>query len=405
MIIDILAVNPDFYLIHGCETGYYKQLFTGNIPFLTDTRIIRSILIGLLLLVASELSLRAIKRKAANKKVFLGKHAVFRVFCEFFIAWELLLHLPYFSSTHQFVPDPIAFWKANPMLINSTKKKSIGLVGVDREPITGIFDTEYYAAKPDNTFRIIFMGDSQAISYRNQSYAPNICYPKFTQKLIRKKEIKGPEGQEIQIIDAAISGYSSWQGLLLLKSDILSLKPDVIVEAFGYHDHNSAFSPDKDVLTDSKLIHNIRKFAYMSRVFLMIRSISLRSQARAVDMEDGEKQPQCPRVSPQQFEENLKQFVSIGKDNSFRVFCFNEPVKYPNDNLSMKPYYEVTEKLGKELNIPVIETNKLFWSMPNSKMDNLFTDQVHFSPEGHSTVAEFVLKRLQEEKILSTVSE
>ncbi len=405
MIADLFAANPDFYLIHGCETGYYKQLFSGNIPFLTDIKIIRSLLIGLFLLVAAGISFRAIKKKYSAKKSWLGKYPGARVFCEFFIAWELVLQLPYFSSEHQFVPDPLSFWKANPAIANYVHKRSIGIVGVDREPIKGIFDTEYTAAKPDNTFRIIFMGDSQAISYRNQAYAPNICYPKFTQKLIRKRGITGPKGEEVQIIDAAISGYSSWQGLLFLKSDIISLKPDLIVEAFGYHDHNSGYSYDKDVLTDSALICSMRRFAYMSRLFLMIRSILLRSQAQAVDMADGEKQPQFKRVSPEQFENNLKQFISIGNQNKFKVIFFNEPVKFGRDSEAMGPYYEVTGKLGKELAIPVIKTNELFLSLPESKRNNLFTDQVHFSPDGHSLTAEFVLKRLLEENILSKGSE
>ena len=401
MIAELFATNPEFYVIHGCETGYYKQLFSGNIPFLTDMRIIRSLLIGLFLLIAASISYRAIKRNAAGKKVFLSKYAGVRIFIEFFIAWELLLHLPYFSSEHHFVPDPISFWKANPAFAYYAQKKSIGIAGVDRDPIKGIFDTEYTSAKPANTFRIIFMGDSQAISYRNIDYAPNVCYPKFTQKLIRERGITGPNGETVQIIDAAISGYSSWQGLLFLKSDVLSLKPDLVVEAFGYHDHNSAYSYDKDVLTDSALICNMRRFAYMSNIFLMIRSMSLRSQAQAVDTNEGERQPQFVRVSPPQFESNLKQFISIGNNNGFKVVFYNEPVKYARDSESMEAYYEVTDKLGKELNVPVIKTDDLFWSLPSDKRLKLFTDQVHFSPEGHSITAEFVLKRLQEEKILS----
>ncbi len=107
-----------------------------------------------------------------------------------------------------------------------------GYIGVIYEaPVTinsqGFRNPEFSQVKGD-TFRIVCPGNSctfgNGLSYQD-------TYPAILQNLLRREF-----SDRIQVINAGIPGYSSYQGLILLQEKILSLRPDLLIVSYGFND-------------------------------------------------------------------------------------------------------------------------------------------------------------------------
>lgn len=401
LLVFLLPAQDSFYKVQGGETGLASQFLSGNIPLLADVKMVRIALIGLFFLVLATRVYRIVSRRRAHNQLGRGQAAFWSlvIFLGFFFVWETAASLPYFSSEQPFIPDPITYWKANPRLLAESRSSGIGVVGIDREAVTGIFDHDYDTEKPPNTYRIVFMGDSQAISYKHFQYAPEICYPKKFELNLKADNLCGPDQKEIQVIDGAISGYSSWQGLMLLKSDILPLKPDLVIEAFGYHDSNHAICYDKDVITDSRLTWTIRKLMYSSNICLAIRTLSLRLQAQSTDAQPYSTDD-LPRVSLEDYAKNLTSFVELGKQHNFQVAFFIEPLRDSNAAAFGFRHRNVALETGNKLGVTVIDAYAKFNELDYEASKVCFTDAIHLTPDGHEVAARLVQKTLLDQGIL-----
>ena len=306
-----------FLVIQGAETGMPSQLFTGNIPIFADVHILRGLCLGLFLFIAAWVASRIIRLRATQNRLTQPKARWYQVavFLTFFIVWDLALRLPALGPNRQFIPDPRTFWSANPSVLkDAIDVGGAGIVGINRTPVESIFDQDHTGPKPKDTWRILFMGDSQAISCHPDSYS-RFSYPKTLERSIAQKNLRGPHGEKVEIIDAAMSGFTSHQGLILLRSDLLPLEPDVVVEAFGYHDANDAISPDSEVITDNPFVFRSRQVMYSSNVCLLLRTAIMRTQEAKV--ERTRQDNLVTRVPLPQYRYNLEQFVNLGKQHHF----------------------------------------------------------------------------------------
>lgn len=101
----------------------------------------------------------------------------------------------------------------------------------------GFRDQEYPKIKPDNTYRIIFLGDSftEGFGISGEKTFPKIIEQKLKEKVTNKN---------IEVINAGITGYSPLLEYLQLVTQILPLQPNLIVLNFSmtdfYDDYNFA---------------------------------------------------------------------------------------------------------------------------------------------------------------------
>ncbi len=384
-----------FYMVQGGETGMVHQLISGNIPELTEDRVLLGMLAGGGLLLLA-LVLTAIARRAERQRRLVGRRARLldvAIFLGFFVVWEALLGLPAFQADGAYIPDPLAFWKANPDLEAASRRAGVGLVGVaGRRPQPGIFDQDHGGPKPAGTYRIAFMGDSQLISSGPLPYAGGLTYPKVVESSLSGYGLVGPQGQPVEIINAGISGYTSWQGLMLLRSELLPLQPDLVVLAFGYHDANRALSHDHEVLTDDPWTWRIRSVIYRSRIVLLLRSLSLQLQAERNDR--SLPRDQRMRVPPDRFARNLEAFAEMGRSHSFRVIFLLEPFRDARLVEQGAEHRRAMLDVAARQGIPVIDGRSLFAAIPPEKRQALFDDFIHLNRAGHAAMAELVRRRL-----------
>lgn len=110
----------------------------------------------------------------------------------------------------EFVLDRHLFWKQRPEVT--------------------AYDTAIKAVHPDrpvppkgNLTRVLVLGDSCS-----RLTAEGLPYPASLQSVLRDRA---------EVLTAAVPGYTSWQGLAWLKTQLLAAKPDIVIAYFGWNDH------------------------------------------------------------------------------------------------------------------------------------------------------------------------
>jgi len=84
--------------------------------------------------------------------------------------------------------------------------------------------------------RIIALGDSCTFGFGASDNGHT--YPAQLQRLFAES------GESVEIVNAGVVGYSSWQVLQFLKRDVLRLKPDRILIYVGWNDMGNSLLPD-----------------------------------------------------------------------------------------------------------------------------------------------------------------
>jgi len=185
---------------------------------------------------------------------------------------------------------------------------------------------------------------------------------------------------------------------MLLRSEVLPLQPDVLVEAFGYHDGNGALCHDHEVLTDSLALWRTRTVLYQSRVFLLLRTLMLRRQANLNDA--AAEKDRVQRVPPKQFKRNLQTLLDLGQKHSFRVVFLLEPLRDPQDWQRTRWHMAAARELARERDILLIDGFEAFARMSQPDREACFDDAIHLNQAGHKILAELVRDDLRQAGIL-----
>lgn len=97
-------------------------------------------------------------------------------------------------------------------------------------------------AKPANTYRIALLGDSMVEGLQVPIDRT------FGQMLAKRLTIAG--GQQVQVLNFGVSGYSTVQEYLQLKQQVLKYKPDLVVLCYNSRDVFENWAPPDQMLTN-----------------------------------------------------------------------------------------------------------------------------------------------------------
>ena len=116
----------------------------------------------------------------------------------------------------------------------------------------GFRGPEFQKKKSPGTSRVLCMGDSHTYGEgveESQTYSGRL-------EMLLNQAAGGPR---FEVINLGVSGYSSCQGLLLLKKEALNLEPDYVVIAYGSNDYyNELLGPYRD-LTDREVLELLNR--------------------------------------------------------------------------------------------------------------------------------------------------
>jgi lysophospholipase L1-like esterase len=121
--------------------------------------------------------------------------------------------------------------------------------------------------KPSTVFRIVCLRDSWTFGW---NVGQEQAYPQQLKTLLKREFSEA----NFEVFNLGVGGYSSINGLKLLKTRVLDLKPDVAVIAFAMNEPIMAGVRDKTTSTGEEPVTLLKTFSRMldtSESFKLLR--------------------------------------------------------------------------------------------------------------------------------------
>lgn len=217
------------------------------------------------------------------------------------------------------------------------------------------FRGDYFSVKkPKGVYRIVLIGESStydsAINDNNKTFAVRLC------NILKNKY----EYKNIEVINAGVSAYSSWESLINLEFRVLDIDPDLIIVYHAVNDVHarlvipSYYRGDNSgkaqtwSCTPIKFWQKICLLRIIARKLGMDRQIHLDEMTRAptaiymynASRNDSDKIIEVlKRNPPIYFERNLRNMIAIAKEHNIEIILATwAHSPYFNDYASTKHY-------------------------------------------------------------------
>ena len=271
----------------------------------------------------------------------------------------------------------------------------------------GFPDREVSLPKPDETFRILFLGDS--------------CTQQgFPDQVARRLSIDaGEEGASFDAVTLAVAGYSSYQGRVLAREFAPLMEGDLAVVYFGWNDHwlaNGAPPDSQRIAVQTELgplQRFIRLLSERSRFFQLLL------QLRVSLAKWGDPDSSSLRVPIGEYRANLQaihdRLADLGMPVVFVTaptshYYFGAPAELVRDRFAAdtesvprlhRSYNQVVREVAKEEGALLLDLERDLGKLPPRKLQRVFSeDGIHFSDAGLRQVSRRIARFLREQQLL-----
>lgn len=260
----------------------------------------------------------------------------------------------------------------DPELIWAPKK------GYDIFNSQGYRGAELSLQKKPGGLRILAVGDSNTLGWPG---ADGANWPADLERLARAR------GLPAEVANAGVWGYSSYQGVVRLRR-CLELKPDLVLISFGSNDAHPVAVSDREYLARHAsrwpLLENLARWR-LGELLVAVRDRLATPGAEAV---------LGRRVSLAEYHDNLTAMIRMAREKDAVVVLLTRPyVGESNQPLWWKnfgaDYNAATAEVAAAQAAPVIDVYTAF-----RDRRSYFTDESHFTREGHLLAAELILAQL-----------
>jgi len=299
--------------------------------------------------------------------------------------------------------------------------------GPNRHNALGFRGAEVAVPKPPTAYRIVCLGGSTTYGDGVEDW--HFTYPALLQDSLRARGIG-----DVEVVNAGVSGYSSYESVVNLEFRVLDLHPDLVFfyEAINdvhprlvwppsaYRGDNSGFLAARWPLEEPSLLeHSTVARVLMIKLGLILPQttlwrvspiaptsyvISFAKQRVNGTYPSGPFRQVSVRTMldsnrPTYWEQNLRTLIALARANGISpvlaTFAYSAafPAGPPKDPLIGSPEYEdaiaenngVSRRVAREMGVPVLDLAKL---MPSDRQ--YFTDGVHFTEEGNAVMAHLI---------------
>ncbi|MDP7421113.1 MAG: GDSL-type esterase/lipase family protein [bacterium] len=221
--------------------------------------------------------------------------------------------------------DPELFWRQRP---NAQVSFQNVAVTTDR---FGFRNSRLPDSKESGTFRIICMGASPTFGW-------GVDYDKiYSSRLAArlKKEYSGT----VEVFNGSVIGYTTHQGLRLLKKHVVKLQPDLITVSYVLNDldryrfFRSTGTPDRSLSSSNPVIIGIKNMLFRSAFLRLVEKLSFHLSARNVGFDKFKTNiyfPGARRVPPEHYTENLNHIIEFAREKGIKVLLLKMPVNLPS---------------------------------------------------------------------------
>ena len=257
----------------------------------------------------------------------------------------------------------------------------------------GFRANELTIPKPDGVRRFITTGDSSVYGFG------------VDDDEVFSSVAANQLGQQVQAINAAVPGYSSFQSINLLRLRGLKTEPDLIVCANIWSDNNFDAFVDKDMLSlytgyEESLVGRLKRIFSKSAIYRVLdwrlrlsQTSTTIKKKRYVGWQVGSADHiGLRRVSINDYANNLdtlaKMAFSADADIAFIMLANEEDVsEQRGGDKAWTPYRQVMMDTALRYGAPLIKVPEIFRASGLSKQD-LFIDEMHPSPKGHALMGQ-----------------
>jgi lysophospholipase L1-like esterase len=250
--------------------------------------------------------------------------------------------------------DPQLIWRGRPGYEGEYHYQAGGAVDRFRNNAFGFRGDELADPKPAGTTRILNVGDSATWGLNLGSGAAT-----YSAQLARLLDASGGSWE---VVNAGTVGYSSLQGVALLRRWLRDLEPDVVTVYLGNNDPAPGGLKDADRVAASAgplqgWLRRNRFYLLLQKGVLHLRAATMETNRQALLAKLSEEQAGAQqtreghyrlaaRVTPDQYEENLREVVRLVRAAGARPILLQVPMNlvWP---LKVRPFAEDVLKPGR----------------------------------------------------------
>lgn len=179
--------------------------------------------------------------------------------------------------------------------------------------------------------RVLALGDSCTYGLLSPDQVNNleILAEPYPQKLERlAAERLGPG--RLEVVNAGVPGYNTWQGVMLLRGKLRDVAADVITVRYGWNDIAMSAGPagaGAYVESDSAAVRFFEDLLMRTKIYAFARRLGLEIAARssATGGAGAFSRDWRPDVPLDRYQRNLRRLVEIGRARGAEVWLLTSP--------------------------------------------------------------------------------
>jgi lysophospholipase L1-like esterase len=227
-------------------------------------------------------------------------------------------------------------------------------------------------SKPEGAIRIACLGDSWTFGMNvNQEQT----YPSRLAEMLHERHPDTP----VEVMNFGVLGYSSFQGLQLLKQRVLDMNPDAVLIGFGMNDSVVEGYRDRDMVASGATSwrDTVKSWIGPGELYKLLRYLALAirfqpasiSQALQPDpapandgtgsdspsstRDDYDGVGEWTRVSPEDYEANIREMIALAREREARVVLLD------NELWEGSPYRRILATISRTEKVPLVDSLRL----------------------------------------------
>jgi lysophospholipase L1-like esterase len=319
-----------------------------------------------------------------------------------------------FSSSDVWVCDPILHFRVSPDLRPGDQP-------LNRQGFRG---ADFGPRRP-GVLRILALGDSCTFGYLAREDGVGFVLQPYPLKLQRYADRRLGEGR-VEVLNAGVPGYNSFHGVLLLRSRLRDLAPDLVTVRYGWNDHFLSAHGEGDGLyrePDTRLGLWLEDLALRTELYAFVRRLGLELRARREPVDDQVRaafrgvREWRPTIPIDRYEANLRRIVEISRSRGAEVWLLTAPrnpapgeeavrIMSAHNRIDFErlmrihdEYNDVVRRLGPELAVRVVDMDAAYRERADAPAF-LASDVAHPSQGGHVLEAEILYQTLLDSGLL-----
>jgi lysophospholipase L1-like esterase len=198
---------------------------------------------------------------------------------------------------------------------------------------------------------------------------------------------------DFEVINCGVPGYSTFQGLPMLKEYQPILKPDFVTICYGWNDHWAAGFDieDKDQRMPPQFVLDFQNTLSASYAYRSLKYLLLSNYEKQQEYTYNREAPRY-RVSLDDYRANLSAMIQFCRDNGIRPILITSPAGDADPGIEnlMEQYHEhynaAVRAVSASLNVPLVDAARIFEDHPEF-YDNPKDDFIHYNKQGAAMIA------------------